>query len=58
LEKLIFGNRSIKAVVNDTLRFCGLKAKGYMIGSATKLTSGQKRKINKKINKILNFILD
>ena len=58
LEKLIFGNRSIKAVVNETLRFCGLKAKGYMIGSATKLTSGQKRKINKKINKILNFILD
>ncbi len=55
-EYLLLGNRSLKVVVKDTLGFCGIKAKGFMIGSAKRFTEKQKRKIEKKVVKILSYI--
>lgn len=55
-ERLIAKNRSLKAVTKDTLNFCGLKSKGYSIGSATRLTEKQKNIIKKKVKSALKFL--
>lgn len=57
LEWLFLGSRSLKVVVRDTLRFCGIKAKGYMIGSATQFTEAQKRKIERLVPRALSDLL-
>lgn len=49
-------DRSIKVVIKDILNFCGIKAKGIIIGNAIKLNDKQKRKIQKVINKKLNYL--
>ena len=51
-NKIIGFNSSLRNVTKNTLAFCGIKAKGYSIGSATRLTDKQKQKIDKLINKI------
>jgi NAD(P)H dehydrogenase (quinone) len=56
LEKLFLGSRTLKIVVKDTLGFCGINAKGFMIGSSTKLTESQKNKIRKKAEKALKYL--
>lgn len=55
-EKTLGGNRSLKVVTKDTLRFCGLQAKGLMIDRANKFTEKQKHKIEKKVSKGLNYL--
>ncbi len=55
-EKFFAGNRSLKTVINDTLNFCGLKSKGFMIGSARELTEKQKDKIDKKIKRLFYYL--
>ena len=57
LEKVLLGSRSLKVVVRDTLRFCGIKAEGYMIGSATQFTEKQKRKIERIVPRALDHLL-
>lgn len=57
-EKIILGDRSLIVVVRDTLKFCGLKAKGFMIGKANKLTDKNKKKIQKKVASALDYLLD
>jgi NAD(P)H dehydrogenase (quinone) len=56
IERTILGARGLKVVVNDTLKFCGIKARGYMVGKATRMTDEQKSKIDKKIIKGLNYL--
>jgi NAD(P)H dehydrogenase (quinone) len=56
LEILFLGNRGLRVVVNDTLRFCGIKAKGFMIGSARKITDKQKVEIDKKVINAINYL--
>lgn len=57
-EKFLEGDRSLKVVVKNTLAFCGIKAKGYMIGSANKqdVTEKSKRVIEKKVRKAVKWI--
>ena len=57
LEKTIMGNRSLKVVVKETLRFCGLKAKGFMIDNANEFTGKSKNKIEKKVQVALRYLL-
>ncbi len=56
-EKLILGNRSLKVVVGETLKFCGLKAKGFMVDKANKFTAKSKKKIEKKVKLALKYLL-
>ena len=56
LEKIILGSRSLKAVTTDTLRFCGIKAKGILIGRAMRLTDEMKKKIERKVASSLNYL--
>ncbi|MBT3356494.1 NAD(P)H-dependent oxidoreductase [bacterium] len=55
-EKLILGNRSLKVVVKETLRFCGFKAKGFMVDQAKKLTDKNKRKIEKIVSLATSYL--
>lgn len=50
--KILAWNTAIRNVTKGTLNFCGIKAKGYLIGSATKFTIKQKRKIEKLVIKL------
>lgn len=56
-EKLILGNRSLKVVVKETLRFCGLKAKGFMVDQAKELTDKNKQKIRNRVDSALSYLL-
>jgi FMN-dependent NADH-azoreductase len=53
VEKIWLGNRSLKVVVKDILGFCGIKAKGYMIGSANRFTEKNKRVIEGKVKRVI-----
>lgn len=55
IERLILGARGLKVVVKDTLGFCGIKAKGVMIGKALRLTDENKKRIEKKVIKGLAY---
>lgn len=56
IEKLLLGNRSLKLITRDILGFCGIRAKGVLIGSARKLDSEKKIFIDKVIEKNINFL--
>jgi len=45
--KLLTKDRSIKVLTFDTLKFCGIKAKGFYINNANKLNEEKKKKIRK-----------
>lgn len=55
---LLSGNRSLKNVVKSTLNFCGIKAKGFLIGSAFEFNDKQKIKIEKAVKGAMNFLAD
>jgi NAD(P)H dehydrogenase (quinone) len=57
IEKLFLGNRSLNVVTKDVLRFCGIKSKGVLIGSARKFNEKQKLKIEEAVKRNINFIL-
>ena len=57
IEKTLLGNRSLKVIVKDILGFCGISAKGYMVGSANHFTEKNKRVIEDKVNKVVNNLL-
>ena len=54
-EKVIAKNRALKTVTKNTLGFCGLKTKGYMIDNCFEFNQKQKNKINKKVNQVFKF---
>lgn len=56
LERLVLGARGLKAVTKDTLKFCGIKSKGVMIGRALRLTDEMKLEIGKKVVRSLNYL--
>lgn len=56
-SKLIKNNRSLKVLTKDTLEFCGIKTKGYLIGSANKLTESQKKKVVKTVSRGMQFLI-
>ena len=50
------GNRGMKVVVNDTLKFCGMKARGFSVGSATKINDKKRVEILNQVNKMFNYL--
>jgi len=54
-EKWVAGDRSLKIVANDTLKFCGFKTKTVMVGNARKFTDENKRIIEQKIKPAVEF---
>jgi len=53
---LYAGNKALRTVVKDTLGFCGIKTKGYLLGSATKLDSNKEIEIDKMVSKGIKFL--
>jgi NAD(P)H dehydrogenase (quinone) len=56
VSKFYFRDGSVKFLTRDVLGFCGIKAKGFVIDRATKLTDKQKERINKKIGIALKYL--
>lgn len=56
VEKLFLGNRSLKTVTKDTLGFCGLRAKGFMIGGSKRFSDDSKLKIEQQVDSALRFL--
>lgn len=54
---LIMRNSFIKIVSKNTLNFCGIKTKSYLIYSASKLTNKNKEKIDGLVKKGINWII-
>ncbi len=57
IERIVLGSRSLKMVTSDTLRFCGIKARGIIIGRALRLTDETKKKIESKVTSALNYVI-
>ena len=56
-QKFIAGNRALKVVIKDTLRFCGIKAKGVLFGSCRHLNQNKKKitsKVEQELEKFIN----
>jgi len=51
---LIKCGRALKVLTRDTLEFCGIKSKGYLIPSARVLDDKKKKYIENKVKKALN----
>jgi NAD(P)H dehydrogenase (quinone) len=58
ISMLFAGDRALKLLVKDTLRFCGIKAKGYSVGSSKEVNNKQILKINKTVNCGIKYLLN
>lgn len=56
INKFIIGDKSLKVTVSDTLRFCGMRAKGFSLGSARKLDDNKKRLLLKQVTKMISYL--
>jgi len=54
LSSLFLGNRAKKIMTHDILGFFGIKAKGYQLGGARRLTDGNKARITALVKKGLS----
>jgi NAD(P)H dehydrogenase (quinone) len=54
--RFILGDHSLKVMVNDTLRFCGMKAKGFSVGSAIKMNDSKKEALAHAAQKVFCYI--
>lgn len=57
IEWLWSRNRALKILARDTLGFCGIKTKAYLVGSARELNNKQKRRIRKMVKKGMKFLI-
>lgn len=57
ISKLYFRDGSVKFLTRDVLGFCGIKSKAFVIDRATTLTDKQKKRIAKKANAALDYLL-
>lgn len=56
ISKFYFNDRSTKFLTHDVLKFCGIKAKAFVVDLANKLTDGQREKINQKVKEALDYL--
>lgn len=54
--KLVARDRALHVMVKDTLKFCGLRAKGFAIGGAGQLTPKNQTAIAKTVQRGLRFL--
>ncbi|HBR80424.1 MAG: NADPH dehydrogenase [Candidatus Uhrbacteria bacterium GW2011_GWE2_45_35] len=55
--RIILKDRSITVVTKDTLKFCGIKSRGFIIGSCVNFNETSKGKIKKTVKKALNYLI-
>jgi putative NADPH-quinone reductase len=53
---LFYQDRGLRAVTRNTLAFCGIKTKGYLVGSARKISAKQKQKIDELVRRGMDFL--
>lgn len=56
INKFIIGDKGLKVTVGNTLRFCGMRAKGFSVGSARKLDDNKKRLILNQVTKMVSYL--
>lgn len=54
--RLFHKSRAEKNMIKDIMKFCGIKAKAYIIDNATQFNTKQEKKIKKTVKKALNNI--
>lgn len=54
--RCIIGDRSMTVLVKDVLRFCGMRARGFGIGSARELTEKNKKKIASTVLRAMRYL--
>jgi NAD(P)H dehydrogenase (quinone) len=55
-NKLIIREKGLKVVINNTLKFCGIKAKGFSLGSMRTLDEQVKVKLDRKVRALLTYL--
>jgi len=55
--RFLAGDRALKVLVKDTLRFCRLKARGFSVGSARQLTEAGKADIAACVRRGVDYLL-
>jgi NAD(P)H dehydrogenase (quinone) len=53
---LFTGDRALRVMVRDLLRFCGITAKGFAIGGARTLTDKKKKKITRIVDRAVKYL--
>ena len=53
---LIIGDRAMKVMVKDVLRFCGMRAKGFGVGGARVLDERGKKKVDKTVRRAMRYL--
>lgn len=56
INDFILGRKGMRVVVGDILKFCGVCARGFSIGSARKLSEKNKRKIDSLVVKTYEYL--
>ena len=56
INKFIIGDKGLKVTVSNTLRFCGMRAKGFSVGSARKFNDNKKRLILSRVTKMVSYL--
>jgi NAD(P)H dehydrogenase (quinone) len=53
---LIIGDRAMKVMVKDVLRFCGMRAKGFGVGGARTLDERAKKRVHRTVHKAMQYL--
>ncbi|MEI6835282.1 MAG: NAD(P)H-dependent oxidoreductase [Candidatus Falkowbacteria bacterium] len=56
VNKFIVGDKGMKMMLNNVLRFCGFEAKGFSVGSARDLNDRQKKLIISEVSKLVLYL--
>jgi NAD(P)H dehydrogenase (quinone) len=56
INKFLIGDRGMKIIVKNILGFCGIKAKGFSVGSARELTDGHKKQIITEASAMVSYL--
>lgn len=56
INKFILHDRSLKILTQNVLNFCGIKTKGFSLGSATNLTDAHKEKLKIIASKLISYL--
>lgn len=55
-SKFFVKDRGLKILVKDTLRYCGIKARGYSIGNSKELNDKQRMKVRKMVKRGMSYL--
>jgi NAD(P)H dehydrogenase (quinone) len=56
INKFLLGERGMKVITKDILGFCGIKAKGFSIGSARELNNSHKKQIITTASELVSYL--